>query len=146
MPLSKPSVLSISNDGPSRCHSIFPAILSAVWSLRECECQTCSQWSIQLGLESKFQRSISNLSVHWLVRFLGYPHEIGSTSGLYYIQVPPDMSETFWVFLVAMSSTASNHTGTRPHLQRINFVQDAFFQCSMIQSTMGYVNVSYIAH
>jgi hypothetical protein len=29
------------------------------------------------------------------------------------------------VFLVAMSRLASNHTGTRAHLQRINFVQDA---------------------
>jgi hypothetical protein len=28
------------------------------------------------------------------------------------------------VFLVAMSSLASNHTGTRAHLQRINVVQD----------------------
>jgi hypothetical protein len=25
-----------------------------------------------------------------------YPHEMGSTSGLYHIQVPPDISETYW--------------------------------------------------
>jgi hypothetical protein len=36
------------------------------------------------------------------------------------------------VFLVAMSRLASNHTGSRAHLQRIHVVQDAF------ASTMGY--------
>jgi hypothetical protein len=38
------------------------------------------------------------------------------------------------VFLVAMSRLASNHTGTGGHLQR------------MIQSLMGYGDVSYIPH
>jgi hypothetical protein len=64
VPRSKPSVLSNRSNGPSRCHSIFPAILSAVKSLRECECQTCSQCSVQLGLKTKFQRSIPHLPVH----------------------------------------------------------------------------------
>jgi hypothetical protein len=52
------------------------------------------------------------------------------------------------VFLVAMSRLESNHTGTRAHLQWINVAQDAFCQCAMgiIQSTMGYANVDYIAH
>jgi hypothetical protein len=35
------------------------------------------------------------------------------------------------VFLVPMSRLASNHTGTRAHLQRINVVQDALCQCAM---------------
>jgi hypothetical protein len=69
-------------------------------SLRECECecQTCLQWSVQLGLEIKFQRSMLHLPVHRSVRFLGLPHEMGSTSGLYDydIQVLPDVSGTSW--------------------------------------------------
>jgi hypothetical protein len=50
-------------------------------------------------------------------------------------------------FLVAMSRLASNHTGTRAHLQWINVVQYAFsVPWGMIQSTMGCGNVGYIAH
>jgi hypothetical protein len=62
---------------------------SSTCRLRECECQTCSHWSIHLGLETKFQRSIPHLPVHRPVRFLGYPHEMGSTSGLYSILIAP---------------------------------------------------------
>jgi hypothetical protein len=35
------------------------------------------------------------------------------------------------VLWVAMSRWASNHTGTRVHLQRVNVVQDAFCQFAM---------------
>jgi hypothetical protein len=35
------------------------------------------------------------------------------------------------VFLVTMSWLTSNHIGTRAHLQRINVVQDARWQCAM---------------
>jgi hypothetical protein len=53
------------------------------------------------------------------------------------------------VFLEAMSRLASNHTGTRAHLQRINVVQNALCQCAMgydTIETMGYGNVGYTAH
>jgi hypothetical protein len=42
------------------------------------------------------------------------------------------------VLLVAMSSLASNHTGTRAHLQRINVVQDALCQCAMGYDTIDH--------
>jgi hypothetical protein len=42
------------------------------------------------------------------------------------------------VFLVAMSRLASNHTGTRTHLQRINVIQDAFCQCAMGNDTIDH--------
>jgi hypothetical protein len=53
------------------------------------------------------------------------------------------------VFLVAMSRLASNHIGTRAHLQRINVVQDALYQCAMGYDTIDhglwrYGNVSCI--
>jgi hypothetical protein len=50
------------------------------------------------------------------------------------------------VFLVAMSILASNHPGTRSHLQRINVVQDALCQCAREYDTIEYGNVSYITH
>jgi hypothetical protein len=52
------------------------------------------------------------------------------------------------IFLVAMSRLAFNHTGIRAHLQRINVVRTPFASVpwGMIQSTMGYGNVGYIAH
>jgi hypothetical protein len=50
-----------------------------------------------LVLETKFQISIPHLPVHRPVRFLGYPHEMASTLGLYYIQVPPDILGTSWI-------------------------------------------------
>jgi hypothetical protein len=40
------------------------------------------------------------------------------------------------VFLVAMSRLASNHTGTRTHLQGINVVQDALCQYAMGYDTI----------
>jgi hypothetical protein len=42
------------------------------------------------------------------------------------------------VFLVAMFRLASNHTGTRSHLQRINFVQYALCQCAMEFDTIDH--------
>jgi hypothetical protein len=42
------------------------------------------------------------------------------------------------VFLVAMSRLASNHTGIRAHLQRINVVQDALCQCAMGHDTIDH--------
>jgi hypothetical protein len=42
------------------------------------------------------------------------------------------------VFLVAMSRLASNHTGTRAHLQRINVVQDALCQYAMGYNTIDH--------
>jgi hypothetical protein len=42
------------------------------------------------------------------------------------------------VFLVAMSRLASNHTGIRAHLQRINVIQDALCKCAM-----GYDKISH---
>jgi hypothetical protein len=42
------------------------------------------------------------------------------------------------VFLLAMSWLASNYTGTRAHLQRINVVQNAFYQC-----TLGYDTINH---
>jgi hypothetical protein len=42
------------------------------------------------------------------------------------------------VFLVAMSKLASNHTGTRAHLQSINVVQDALCQCAMGYDTIDH--------
>jgi hypothetical protein len=42
------------------------------------------------------------------------------------------------VFLVAMSRLASNHTGTRAQLERINVVQDAFCQCAMGYDTIDH--------
>jgi hypothetical protein len=41
-------------------------------------------------------------------------------------------------FLVAMSRLASNHTGIRAHLQRINVIQDAFCQCGMGYDTIDH--------
>jgi hypothetical protein len=41
------------------------------------------------------------------------------------------------VFLVAMSM-ASNHTGTRADLQRINVVEDALCQCAMGYDTINH--------
>jgi hypothetical protein len=40
------------------------------------------------------------------------------------------------VFLVAISRLASNHTGTRVHLQRIDVVEDALSQCAMGYDTI----------
>jgi hypothetical protein len=42
------------------------------------------------------------------------------------------------VYLVAMSRLASNHTGTRAHLQRINVVQNALCQCAMGYDTIDH--------
>jgi hypothetical protein len=42
------------------------------------------------------------------------------------------------VFLVAISRLASNHTGTRAHLQRINVIQDALCQCAMWYDTIDH--------
>jgi hypothetical protein len=42
------------------------------------------------------------------------------------------------VFLVAMSRLASNHTGTRAHLQRVNVFQSAFCQCAMGYDTIDH--------
>jgi hypothetical protein len=42
------------------------------------------------------------------------------------------------VFLVAMTRLASNHTGTRTHLQRINVVQNALCQCPMGYDTIDH--------
>jgi hypothetical protein len=42
------------------------------------------------------------------------------------------------VFLVAMSRLASNHTGTRAHLVRINVVEDVFCQCAMEYDTIDH--------
>jgi hypothetical protein len=42
------------------------------------------------------------------------------------------------VFLVAMSRFASNHTGTRTHLQRINVVQATLCQCAMRYDTIDH--------
>jgi hypothetical protein len=36
------------------------------------------------------------LPVHWLVHFLRYSHEMGSTLGLYQIEDPQDISGTSW--------------------------------------------------
>jgi hypothetical protein len=41
-------------------------------------------------------------------------------------------------FLVAMTGLASNHTGTRAHLQRINVVQHALCQCAMEYDTIDH--------
>jgi hypothetical protein len=46
-------------------------------------------------------------------------------------------------FLVAMSRLASNHTGTRAHLQRINVVQDAICQCAMGYDAIDTIETSY---
>jgi hypothetical protein len=74
--------------------------------------------------------------------------------GCYCYSIVPRVSVDGWmastvderVFLVAMSRLASNHTGTRAHLQRINVVQDALCQCAMGYDTIDYGNVGYIAH
>jgi hypothetical protein len=74
--------------------------------------------------------------------------------GRYCYSIVPRVSIKAWMvstvndraFLVAMSSLASNHTGTRAHLQRINVMQDAFSRCAMGYDTMGYGNVDYISH
>jgi hypothetical protein len=42
------------------------------------------------------------------------------------------------VFLVAMPRLASDHTGTRAHLQRINVVQEALCQCAMGYDTIDH--------
>jgi hypothetical protein len=42
------------------------------------------------------------------------------------------------VFLIAMSRFASNHTGTRANLPRINVDQDAICQCAMGYDTIDY--------
>jgi hypothetical protein len=42
------------------------------------------------------------------------------------------------VFLVAMYRLVSNHTGTRPNLQRMNVVQDALCQCAMGYDTIDH--------
>jgi hypothetical protein len=69
-----------------------------------------------------------------------------SEMGRYYYSIVPRVSVEAWMasavnekdFLVAMSRLASNHTGTRANLQRINFVQDAFCQCAMGYETIHY--------
>jgi hypothetical protein len=40
------------------------------------------------------------------------------------------------IFLVAMSTLASNHTGTQADLQRINVVEDALCRCAMGYDTL----------
>jgi hypothetical protein len=67
-----------------------------------------------------------------------------SEMGRYCCSIVPRVSLEAWmasalderVFLVAMSRLASNHTGTRAHLQRTNVVQDALCQCAMGYDTI----------
>jgi hypothetical protein len=67
--------------------------------------------------------------------------------GWYCCSIVPKVSLEAWmastvderVYLVAMSRLASNHTGTRAHLQRINVVQDALCQCAMGYDTIDHV-------
>jgi hypothetical protein len=62
-----------------------------------------------------------------------------SEMGHYCYSIVPRVSVKAWmastiderVFLVAMSRLASNHNGTRAHLQRINVVEDVLCQCAM---------------
>jgi hypothetical protein len=66
--------------------------------------------------------------------------------GRYCYSIVPRVSVDEWmastvderIFLVAMSRLASNHTGTRAHLQRINVVQDALCQFAMGYDTIDH--------
>jgi hypothetical protein len=66
--------------------------------------------------------------------------------GHYYYSILPRVSVEAWmastvikrVLLVAMSRLASNHIGTRVHLQKINVVQDAFRQYAMGYDTIDH--------
>jgi hypothetical protein len=72
-----------------------------------------------------------------------------SEMGRYCCSIVPRVSLEAWmastvderVFLVAMSrlALASNHTGTRAHLQRINVIQDAPCQCALGYDTIDHV-------
>jgi hypothetical protein len=42
-------------------------------------------------------------------------------------------------FLVVMSRLASNHTGNRAHLQKINVVRNEFCECAM-----GYDRINHV--
>jgi hypothetical protein len=67
-----------------------------------------------------------------------------SEMGRYCSSIVPRVSIEAWmastvderVFLVVMCRLASNHTGTRSHLQRIYIVQDALCQCAMGYDTI----------
>jgi hypothetical protein len=74
-----------------------------------------------------------------------------SEMGRYCYSIVPRVSVEAWIisavderiFLEAMSISrlASNHTGTRANLHRINGVQDALCQCMMV--TMGYDTIDH---
>jgi hypothetical protein len=69
-----------------------------------------------------------------------------SEMGRYCYSIVPRVSIEAWMastvderfFLVAMSRLASNHTGTRVHLQRINVVREALCQCVIGYDTIDH--------
>jgi hypothetical protein len=69
------------SNAPSRCHSILSAILSAV-------CLSCASVNVRLVYSGQSSLVLKQSSRNWSlichrpVHFLGYPHEMGSTSGL----------------------------------------------------------------